>query len=348
MNIDECTKQGDALFEKKKRVNTLWQEIADNFYPERAQFTISRSVGDDFADNLMSSYPLIVRRDLGNSFGAMLRRDEWFQIRAADRDREGHAEREWLQRATGLQRRAMYDRQSGFVRATKEGDHDFATFGQCVIRVEFNRRNVSLLYRCYHLADSAWIDNDLGGIRAIHVKWRPTVIDLVEQFGEEGVHPSVIQRLKKAPYSEVECRICVYETGDERFPYEQIIYQADHKHELKRTPMRYMEFVVPRWQTVSGSQYATSPATIVALPDARLLQAMTLTILEAGEMSVRPPLVATAEVIREDVNLMSGGITWVDKAYDERLGDALRPLSIDKSGVAARARPAGRHARAPG
>ena len=41
---------------------------------------------------------------------------------------------------------------------------------------------------------------------------------------------------------------------------------------------------LPRLQTVSGSQYAYSPCTVAGLPDARLLQAMTLTLLEAGEI----------------------------------------------------------------
>jgi hypothetical protein len=50
-------------------------------------------------------------------------------------------------------------------------------------------------------------------------------------------------------------------------------------------------YVIPRWQTVSGSQYAYSPATVAALPDARLIQAMTLTFFEAGEKATNPPMV---------------------------------------------------------
>ncbi len=36
-----------------------------------------------------------------------------------------------------------------FVRATKEGDHDFAAFGQAVIYVDRNRAGDTLLYRNY-------------------------------------------------------------------------------------------------------------------------------------------------------------------------------------------------------
>ena len=48
-------------------------------------------------------------------------------------------------------------------------------------------------------------------------------------------------------------------------------------------------YVIPRWQTISGSQYAVSPAAVCALPDARLLQSMALILLEAGESRLTRP-----------------------------------------------------------
>jgi hypothetical protein len=70
-------------------------------------------------------------------------------------------------------------------------------------------------------------------------------------------------------------------------------------------------------------------------PDARLIQAMTLTLLEAGELSVRPPMLAVQEAIRSDINLIAGGVTWTDAQYDERLGEVLRPLTQDRGGFPA-------------
>jgi len=43
--------------------------------------------------------------------------------------------------------------------------------------------------------------------------------------------------------------------------------------------------------------------------------------------------VAVQEAIRSDISIYAGGVTWVDKEYDERLGEVLRPLTMDKSGV---------------
>jgi hypothetical protein len=77
--------------------------------------------------------------------------------------------------------------------------------------------------------------------------------------------------------------------------------------------------------TLPGSQYGYSPAVVSALPDARLIQAMSLTLLEAGEKYADPPMIGTQEAIRSDVQLFAGGFTWVDYEYDERLGAAMKP-----------------------
>ena len=115
----DLIQQGDQLFSDRLSLMSLWQEVAEHFYPERADFTTVRTLGQDFAANLNSSYPLYVRRELGNSYGSMLRRRDqnWFKISTDREDRLDDAGREWLEWATGVQRRAMYDLASQFVRA---------------------------------------------------------------------------------------------------------------------------------------------------------------------------------------------------------------------------------------
>jgi len=63
-----------ALFKKKWQLNSLHQEIADNFYPERALFTVTqRDLSEEFAEHMMTSYPALIRRELADQIGTMLR-----------------------------------------------------------------------------------------------------------------------------------------------------------------------------------------------------------------------------------------------------------------------------------
>ena len=319
--------RGNALFDKRQQLLSLWQEIAENFYVERANFTYTRNVGDEFSDHLMSSYPIMVRRDLGNSFSSMLRQDEWFSIALSREELESHQALKWLEYASGVMRRAMYDRKARFVRTTKEADHDFATFGQCVITVELNKNRDGLLYRNWHLKDCAWSEGYDGFVNEMHRKWEPTVKELCDTFGDK-VHAKVKDKIHKHPHETVKCRHVVL---PEENDFQSLYIDEVNEHTMEDVNLKTFPYVVPRWQTVSGSQYAYSPATVAALPDARLLQSMTEVLLTAGEKYVDPPMLAVQEAIRSDLDIRARGITWVDAEYDTRLQEVLRPLNQDKS-----------------
>jgi hypothetical protein len=325
--------QGDKLFSKRSSLMSLWQNIADNFYVERADFTTCRTVGDDYAAGLNTSFPLIVRRELGDAISAMLRpkSQPWMSMTVEHEEYLSTTAKQFLEWATGVQRRAMYDRQAQFERATKQGDHDYATFGQCVISIEVNWDNVSLLYRNWHLRDVAWCERPDGSIGARHHNIKMTAKEMVRRFGEANLHHSVQTAYKKDPYCELNVRRVVipsdeYEAKGPDLPWVSIYIDVDNQMVLQEQKVRTGVYVIPRWMAVSGSQYAFSPAVVAGLPDARLLQAMALTLIEASEMAVRPPMLSVGEVIQGGIQLFAGGITQVDATYDERMGSPLRPV----------------------
>lgn len=360
MRPQELVERGSQLYKERKAITTLWQEIAENFYPQRADFTLTRYIGEEFAEHLHSSYPILVHRELSNSFAAMLRprRKDWFAISVDHEDDLSKGAKEWLEWATGNMKRAMYDRKAHMIRATAEADADFAAFGQAVITRETNwaADMPHLLYRCWHLRDVAWSEQADGSIGEIYIKWKPTIKQLKQQFGEDRLHANMLNNvspkqggdLKKVECMRLAISTDIYQGQQGQFADVAASPMAQHGTDIKWV-MVYLDVVnqhlifeqgvpshgiiLPRWQTVSGSQYAYSPATVAGLPDARLLQAMTLTLLEAGEISVRPPMIATQDAIRSDIQLFAGGITWADVEYDERKGDVLRPINQDRRGL---------------
>jgi len=338
-----------GLFEKKSSLNSLHQEIAEQFYPQRADFTFQRDLGEEFAGHLMTSYPLLVQRDLSDQIGQMLRpaNQPWFKIEPSDPSRSDHDAKLWLESAAMIQRKAMYDPAAKLSRATKEADNDFATFGQAVISSEIIWNNYSegphLLHRCWHLRDVAWQEDCYGNVGNRFRQWKPTARELYKIFGDR-CHDSVrrmasepgAKQLRDVECMHIVCEADLYDISPQELrdrPWVSIFYDATNRHVIEAVPLYHGYYVVPRWQTVSGSQYSYSPATVVGLPDARLLQSMTRTLLEAGEKVANPPMVATDEVVRSDVAIYAGGITWIDRDYDERLGDALRPLTQDARGI---------------
>ena len=342
MQLKDLHAMGERLFSARGSLLSLWQEIGDQFFVERSHFTSTFTGAEDFAAGLMTSYPLLVRRDLGNSFSSMLRptTQEWFHPGVIDEDfRADNESRRWLEMMGGIQRRAMYDIKARFNRATKIADHDFVTWGQAVIEPRVNLKTQTLLYRTWHLRDVAWGETDDGRTCPVFRKWKVPAYELIQRFGDK-VHPDVRKKAAKDPFCEIECRHMVVESDmwdgkeGQRTPYVSVYYDLTHNlHPMEATGSFSKMYVIPRWITYDGSPYAFSPATIAALPEARLLQAMAATLLEAGEKAVNPPMIARQEALRGDLAIYAGGIMWADLEPDQKLEDALRLLTNDKSGI---------------
>jgi hypothetical protein len=339
MNPKQLREVADRLFSKRSQFMMLCQEIAENFYVERADFTVRKEAGDEYAGNLMTSYPLQCRRDLGDQIGQMLRPSgkTWAHVGTVEPVREDNDAKRWLEHKSTVMRRAMYDRKAQFEDATAMADHDYGTFGQAVVSVRLARTLDRLLYRNWHIRDVVWQDNDDGGLQFVARKWRPNARTLQQLF-PKTVDPKITRAAEKDPFAEYDCMHIVCEAemydGDARgMPFFSLYYDCTNNKVLEETPTWNQEYAIPRWKRVSGSQYAYSPATVIALPDARLIQAMTMTLLEAGEKAVNPPIIATQDAVRSDVALYAGGMTWVDYEYDEKMGEALRPMPLKTDGI---------------
>lgn len=340
MDASKVCELADNMFNKQNMVLSLWQSLADNFYPERADFRFSRSIGAELADSTVDSYPILARRDLANSFHAMLRDGQWFEMTAGPDFPLDYDGRSWLEWATMRQRRTMEDRNSGFERAVKNGDHDFATFGNACISIEPNRSYTGVTYRAWHLRNMAWEEDERGQVETVCRRWNATYHELVRTFGEDALSPPQLEKYKKTPFETCNVYHVVMPADlsqNDKWigKYQFVSYFVNKDGEkmmIEEKGINYKYYVVPRFQTVAGSPYAYSPATVVALPDSRTLQAMTYTLLEAAERYARPPIVATQKVVTGVVDLRPNGITWVDNEYDERLGAALRSLDQNKGG----------------
>lgn len=343
--------RGNKLFGKRVTLESLWQEQADNFYVERADFTRVRTLGEDMASHLLSSYPLLVRRDLQNAVSTMLRPTNimWGSIHAMKEEVEvqNNNVKVYLEWARNTMWRAMYDRKSQFERSWKEADGDFISFGQAVLFPTLKRDRTGLLCKTYHLRDVAWAEDDEGLICEVHRKWKPSLYNLQRQFPGK-LSPKLQAEYDRATnnddgdvWREVECRHVLmyaedYRGSDKRMRYKfvSVYIEVEGEEILEEISYPTLGYVIPRWVTVSGGwQYAFSPATVCALPDARLIQAMTRVLLEAGEKATYPPMLAVENAIRGDINVYASGITWVDAKYAGKVDEALVPLNQDEKGI---------------
>jgi hypothetical protein len=323
---------GEKLFSKKEQWNSLAQEIAEHFYPLRADFTTSFSLGDDFATGIMDSFPVLACRTLGDAPSAMLRQGNWFDVKTTDEDLndEPSASR-WLEDTTKKLRNLIYDRRANFVRATGEADHDWAAFGNPVLSVEESPTRDHFLFRSWHPKENAWMENGVGVIDHNQRKMPMTARGIMSRpTWAKKAHSDIKRAAEKEPTKEFKLRHIVlpFEEiyGDDKakrrqyrdMPFCSLYVDCEHDEILSEGPLPVFNYVIPRWRTVAGFPQGFSPATITSLPDGRMLQQLARIILEQGEKALDQPMYAKGEIFRDAVNRYAGGMTYVDLEDDQK------------------------------
>lgn len=336
--IDICAQATEA-FTKKAALDSFWQDVAEQCYPERADFTVKKSLGEDMASKLYSSEPIIFRRDFANFLGAALRPKgrDWFAPRArSEKVNLLTTVKVWLEPRGRVTRNLLYDPKSQFSRAMVTADHDWAAFGNSVTSAEERQNRDGLRFRTWHLRDCAWRENYDGEVDTMFRRFKVKVRNLVgrERAGW-SISGKVREKLERSPDENVNClHVCMplfdYDPKrkKKRFEWVSLYIDEDHKWVMSDKEVPEFNYIVSRWFTIDGSPYAFSPCVLASLPDARTLQTMTWSILEAGEKIVEPPLAAVSEAILGGIDIRSGGITWIDQRYDERTGEAIRPIEM--------------------
>jgi hypothetical protein len=346
----ELTSLGDKLFGKKRQLDSLCQEIAWQFAPDLANFTTQLHLGEDYVSDKMDGYPEQVSRELSNHLGAMLRPQDkaWFRATTldeyVDKDEENAISLEYV---NSKLRRYLYDPRSKFIRATKEADRFYVNFGQAVISVEeMPSTRDGLFFRCHHIKNCAWLENNIGDVDHMHRKDKMSARAMMRNFPLNKLHKTVKEAYEKNPDQEFDLRVITipsdeydvvryyanedaYASKKKKLPYINVYVDVTNETILREDGIPTFIYVVPRWVRFAETQYAFSPATMAGLADARMAQMLSQILLEAGEKAVDPPMIGKQEVVIGEPNIQAGAISWVDMEHDSKLTDALDVININ-------------------
>lgn len=337
----KALKAAEDAFRRKSQYDILFQKQAEIFYPERADFTQTYSDGYERYDGIITTEPMLMRRDLAQNLGAMLRPRgrEWFRAAARPEDvmQDDEAKR-WLERASKVMRNIVYAPKANFSKAMAESDHDYVTFGNAVVAHPYNRDQTGILFTCLHLKDVAWSKNEENMVDTLHQKMRRTLRQFAQMFGKENLPIEWQRDIDLGHWEEKRCVYrCTmpfdpmgYDPKERRLKNAQYqaVYVAEGTKECGIASGEYLTFpfTVRMWMDVSGEDYARSPCTSVALQDGRMLNVAEEALLTGIEMKVRPPRIAKKGLIHGPLQLASDSVTYVDSDYDYRMGDPVVPV----------------------
>src|SRR5215217_178442 len=338
---------GSAAFSKSASYMSLCQTLAEMFYPLRADFTSEFSLGTDFATDVMDGFTINSRETLGNAIDSMLRQGKWFKVGTGDERRDKRAVNAVaLDRLTMLYRQQIIDApRTGFQKATKEGDHDWVTFGNPVFSWEEAPTRDHMLLRSWHPKMVAWMTDDAGRINAVFRRGNMQARNIERKFKTSAWRGTLRNEIKDAcrddPMREFPIMHVVMPTDEvygwsakdmRRIKHKFVSLYLDETHQevLNDLGTPVNPYVIPRYRTISNFSRGFAPMAINSLPDARMLQSIAAVVLEQGEKALDPPMVGDQNVFKNDLNIYAGGFTSIDLGERTDIRDVMQTIETSQ------------------
>ena len=264
----------------KEPWNSRFQEIADYFLPEQADFTVKRGPGQLRGEKIYNSIGVWCLNEAAARVDSFLTGagSAWLGLKV-DPDPLGEDQEviAWLQQCLKIFFSITQDPKSGFDIAKAQSYKQILGPGTGPLFVGETEQGLPY-YRAVFLGQiSYWID-DFGVIQGVYRHYKNTAWMLAKQFGLEALPERIRKALDNEPHLEFQMLHAVSPWDEERdgynlagHAYAEYYVAVEEKKALRRKGYFEMPWMMPGWERSPGETYARSPSWW-ALADVRELQ----------------------------------------------------------------------------
>lgn len=335
-----------ALQAERSSWDGFWRELTDFILPYSGRFfTSDRNRGTRRFNNIYDPTGTLSANTLsaGLMAGMTSPARPWFRLATPDPAlMQYHSVKVWLSDVTKL----MLDvfARSNTYNSLQSMYQDLGVFGTAVsfVHPDFNDviHHSPLPVGEFYLAT-----NNRGNVDTLYREFDMTVAQLVKQFGIENVSPTVKSLYQNGTLdSWITIVQCVEPNVDRdpklrdarNMPFTSVYFEYGQTPEqyLRRSGFEEFPALAPRWQVWGGDVYGVGPGGL-ALGTVKGLQHRQLRLAEGLDYTTKPPVQAPTALKNHDIDMLPGGVTFVDAANPNA---AIRPawqVQLDLAGMQA-------------
>ena len=331
--VVEILEEYEDMKQTRSNWERMWQEIAEYMIPQRADFTVKQSSGEQRREKIYEGTAVraLERSAAGLHNTLTSSAVPWFHLKVQRALQEDRDVQLWIEEAE----RRLYDvfasPDSNFHPALHEFYLDLVGFGTGILYV-VDEPGMGPRYRSYFLGQCFLMQDNLSRVDGVLRVYEHTARQLVQEYGEEGVPESVLRSYNsKDENKKFECLHCVKKrrnhdvnaVGNLNMPWMSVYILMDQKHVLRESGFEEFPYIVSRWSRNSEELYGRGPGTS-ALPDVKMINLMEKVGLKALQKVVDPPLLVPDDGFLNPVRTQPGGLNY----YRAGLGrdDRIIPL----------------------
>ena len=196
---------------------------------------------------------------------------------------------------------------------------DMSALGTGVMYVGQQKRG-HLFVRTYPIFECCIAENEYGFVDTVMRDSMYTVRQMVDIWGRK-VSPRIMALYDKSEYDQRHkvINVCTPRKDYERdssnktpqhMPIAICYIEEEGCSTLEESGSEEMPYVCPRWWVISGEVHGRSPA-MTALPQVKVSNAATRTVMRAAEKAVDPPLTVPHENLVGPVRQYAGSLTYL-------------------------------------
>jgi hypothetical protein len=309
--------------------DTHYQELADYMLPRKADIVRKRSRGEKRMELIFDGTALQAVDLLASSLHGMLTSGAtpWFHLTMKD-DELGRNEdvQAWLEDSSQRMMRAIT--MSNFETEIHEMYVDLVVFGTGCMFAEMDDK--SLRFSTRHISEFFVAEDQYGIVDTVFRKYKLPARQAVQRFGIENVGKYIQRVYEKKPDEEVTLLHAVMprkerdptKRNNKNMPFASMYICMETKMVLLESGFQEFPYVVPRFLKATGEVMGRSPA-MVALPDVKMLNLMSKTIIQAAQKQIDPPLLVPDDGFLLPVRTQPGGLNF----FRSGTRDTITPLN---------------------
>ena len=314
--VKGLVKRYESLKSRRDNWDTHYQELADYMLPRKADIVRKRSRGEKRMEQIFDGTALQSVDLLAASLHGMLTSGAtpWFMLDMKDGEvgRDDDV-REWLQDTSQRMIRAF--NQSNFENEVHEMYVDLVVFGTGCMFVEIDEN--SLRFSTRHISEFYVQENQYGIVDTVFRVYRLPARQAVQRFGIDNVSEYIRKIFESKPDDEIEILHAVVprinrdpnKKDNKNMPFASFYIDMKTKGLLSESGFQEFPYIVPRFLKATGETMGRSPA-MVALPDVKMLNLMSKTIIQAAQKQIDPPLLVPDDGFLLPIRTQPGGLNF--------------------------------------
>jgi len=296
MDTKTLCKRFKKISSDRAVIESHWQDISRHFLPERYSTLVKQVPGQQFDTNMYDTTGMHALQIMASGIHGYLTNpsDRWFMLSVG----EGYGAEtdKWLNRVSQL----IFDtlNQSNFSEQIHEAYLDLVSFGTASFYVQEGTGEEDVVYYARPIAEIYLLENSSGQVDTVFRKVEMTARQAKQRFGDNPGETASKALKANKPEEDIEYLHVVLpreerdtkKKDSSNMPFASVWIDHKTSEQVSEGGYREFPFMIPRYSKTTGHAYGYSPC-MLALPEVRMCQEMSKTLLKAAQKLVDPPIV---------------------------------------------------------